>query len=924
MKQLLILLLVYCAVIAAVLPTNDATYIVRFPDLQNSQNPSLDYHTKFFAKLDADKINYISRFNFSSPALHGASISISINGSSPTDTNDEAKLAQLLYLRSLDGIVDQAWSALKVLHAQNGAIESDIVEQEEIIKTVPNKPPTTKPKSFVKRGSNNGSSGACPRSLPPPAQSPWNANHESTNVDKLHKRGIKGAGVTIAVIDTGIDASHPDFANKVIGGWDFVGDHPAPGSFSPGPDFTDKNGHGTQAAGIAAGNGNRYTGVAPDAKLLGYRVYSQLDSYVDEDTLLAAIERAYKDGADIISFSIGSPQAFAGNPVSVAADNLVKQGIVFVGAAGNNGVKGPYNPLNSGGAFSSLAVASVESNYTVTWPVTARAGTAGEAKYLTYLPTEGAYFNLDGTYSADYSSTNACEITARAGNSSLIVLPRGNCSDAEQFTRINGLGYKYALLINGPSHRYFYSYRQDFSKTLKAGGFIAAEHGSWFAEQANAGNIINFSFSTKNAPVPSRSIVAVAGYVNRITSWGPSYENYFYPSVAAPGGSVLAPNLGGGYLTVSGTSFATPYVAGVAALYLSSKGISRRAGSGSTTAALDFNKRLIGTAHVLDFCDGTAPVKGVQAPLIQQGAGLIDAVRVVDQAIQIFSDPLISLNDTVYRQAAHKIKIKNTSNQLLSYTVRHVPGTAVTVANSTGLVPEFPPPYFADKRATVAFVPFVWVLTPGHSTNIYAYFSLPKTTSDGIVYAGKLEITASNGDVVAVPYMGVQQNTNKLISPFPIPPVLLQTNPATGNSEPIPDDGSAVFNFADYNAPIYSVYSNFGSRLVSVDLVTSEFKLTTMATGGDGISGLLSQPGYIGPAGLFDPTGGAITFPQSAFPRLEQGYLQFPIMGLTKGFEQLSSGNYRVLTRALRPFGSVNKAQDWVVYLSPAFQVVYN
>lgn len=892
----------------------DLSYIVRFPDISSEllQKRELNYHTQFFEKLAADGIDYLPRFNYSSPALHGASVIFRASNDSQTgQSKAQAELANLVYLRSLEGIVAQAWPTAQISHTKKDTITSDI-DVNPKAGTLDN----TK-KKLSKRDST---ARACPRDVSTP--SPWSAIHKTTNVDKLHKRGIKGAGVVIAVIDSGLDTLHPVFANKIVGGWDFVGDNPTPGSLNPGPDLTDKDGHGTHAAGIAVGSSNRYTGVAPDAKLLGYRTYYKIDSFVSEDILLAAMERAYSDGADIISFSIGSAQGFAGNPIGIAAENLIKKGIIFVAAAGNDGRNGPYNPLNGGGASNSLAVGTVESEYLATWPITAVADGSDQTRSLTYISTNGAYFGLNGTQNADYSPTNACEIDAPAGNSSLIVIPRGSCTDVEQFGRLNDLGYKYALLVNGPNHAFLHSFNVTYTKTLKAGGFIDTAHSGWLASQAHAGNTLAIQFNNNSSPISVRSVFAGAGYPNVVTSWGPTYENYFYPSVVAPGGDVLAPSPGGVYLTVSGTSFATPYVAGVAALYLSSKGISRSAGRPSTGAAFDFSKRLIGTARVLDFYDGKAAVSGVKAPLIQQGAGLIDAARMIDQDIHIQSDPLLSLNDTRYRQATQKITIKNTGNKLLSYTVRHVSGTAVTVANASGIISQFPPPYFKNKGAFVTFLPAVWVLAPGHSTNIYAYFSFPSTAPEGIVYSGKLEVTASNGDVVGVPYMAVQQDTNALISPFPSPPVLLKGDPATFQYAPIPDDGTAVFNFAQHDAPLYSAFSNFGSRFVSVDLVTADFDLDA-AVAANAITTLPSRPGYLGPAGIYDPNSGSITFPQAPLPRMPKKYLEFPIVGLAENFAQLEPGRYRVLTRALRPFGAPNKTRDWVLYLSPAFEVVY-
>src|SRR3989344_6081919 len=154
-----------------------------------------------------------------------------------------------------------------------------------------------------------------------------------------------GEGVTIAIIDTGIDYTHPDLGgctqnqflsgtcSKVIGGWDFV---------NTDNDPMDDAGHGTHVAGIAAGNGV-LDGVAPDAKLYAYKVLSSFGSGSFAN-IISAIERSvdpnqdgdYSDIIDVISLSLGG----FGNPddpMSQAIDNVVNAGIIAVVAAGNSG-----------------------------------------------------------------------------------------------------------------------------------------------------------------------------------------------------------------------------------------------------------------------------------------------------------------------------------------------------------------------------------------------------------------------------------------------------------------------------------------------------------------------------------------------------------------------------------------------------------
>ncbi len=148
--------------------------------------------------------------------------------------------------------------------------------------------------------------------------------------DKLWERGIDGKGVTVAVIDSGIDENHPDLVGKVIGEKNFVADETT---------TDDLLGHGTMVAGIIAGSGEasdgKYRGVAPGASLLSAKVINSKGEGKVSD-IIAGIEWAIYNGADILSLSLGGINLGETNPpITMAADKAADAGVVVCVAAGN-------------------------------------------------------------------------------------------------------------------------------------------------------------------------------------------------------------------------------------------------------------------------------------------------------------------------------------------------------------------------------------------------------------------------------------------------------------------------------------------------------------------------------------------------------------------------------------------------------------
>ena len=159
------------------------------------------------------------------------------------------------------------------------------------------------------------------------------------NFQDCFERNVTGEGVSIAIMDTGVDYEHTDLKDNYIGGYDFVNDDDDP---------FDDNGHGTHCAGILAGSGGasnfRFVGVAPDVDLYVYKVInSQGIGY--SSWLIEGMERAidpncdgdFSDHVDIISISAGDSSGNPSDPLSLAANNAVDIGVVVVASAGNEG-----------------------------------------------------------------------------------------------------------------------------------------------------------------------------------------------------------------------------------------------------------------------------------------------------------------------------------------------------------------------------------------------------------------------------------------------------------------------------------------------------------------------------------------------------------------------------------------------------------
>ncbi|MFF0249192.1 S8 family serine peptidase [Streptosporangium sandarakinum] len=221
---------------------------------------------------------------------------------------------------------------------------------------------------------------------------------EQIGATEAWKQGMTGEGVTVAVLDSGYDPDHPDLKGVVT----------QTRNLSEEPDIRDNLGHGTHVASTVAGNGEKYRGVAPGARLAVGKVGGAAGA--SESAVVAGMEWAALEAkAKIVNFSMAAPDEPGIDPVEQAVNTLsAKAGTLFVVGAGNSG----RSPVSSpAGADAALTVGAVDRRdrmaaFSSTGP------RAGDHAVKPDITAPGAGIDATGRAPGDYAGT----VTATAGD----------------------------------------------------------------------------------------------------------------------------------------------------------------------------------------------------------------------------------------------------------------------------------------------------------------------------------------------------------------------------------------------------------------------------------------------------------------------------------------------------------------------------
>ncbi|MFQ5941441.1 MAG: S8 family serine peptidase, partial [Nitrososphaerales archaeon] len=377
---------------------------------------------------------------------------------------------------------------------------------------------------------------------------------------------LTGEGIRIAVVDTGIDYTHPDLLGfgkdgKVVGGYDFLERDGAP---------MDTDGHGTLVAGIIAADGSA-KGVAPKADLIAYRIASEGD-YVSTVDMIRALDRAIDDEIDIMNISLGLD--YISEEIDKAIEKLVSDGVVVVTAAGNNGQsKNIGSPASSPSAISigaslnnvTMSAGSTLkiSNDDTRYDVIPMLGSVIHEKPVTGKLVFGKFAKADDLSDIDVGGA-------------IVLAERGG-----PIVEVDG---KHQTEIVYFTDKEMNAARNGAVALLVYNNMPGNYHGTLINDKAPAGYqrripVVSISMEQglmlrkliENGDINSRAELRVfynPDIVAPFSSRGPVSPFYLKPTLVAPGAFINSTSIQSSYNITSGTSFAAPHVAGAAALLL--------------------------------------------------------------------------------------------------------------------------------------------------------------------------------------------------------------------------------------------------------------------------------------------------------------------------------------------------------------------
>ncbi len=535
--------------------------------------------------------------------------------------------------------------------------------------------------------------------------------------DRLGGVGVAGQGMKIAILDTGIDITNPLFSDtgyslpsgfpKTNNGSDALTNKKviaAKSFIRPASDAHDGNGHGSNVAGIAAGSFassplGTISGVAPMAYLGNYRVLDTSGSG-GTDLVARGIEEAVSDGFDVLSMSFGEAADTTLDVDATAAEAAVAAGRVVVIAAGNDGPD--TATISAPGIAPSAITVAASTNAHVVGPVISVTNAVDISNLLT-----GVGSTLGAGSTAVFDSAlgpmpyvdpdpqgRACgSLPSGSLTGKIALIERGNCNFVNKINSVAAAGAVAVIIFNrDPSEDTPGStgggdnlFTMDATGATIPSFFIVRSRGlalrSFLA--ANLGATLSIATFGSGSFTPD----VLADFSSR----GPSSLGGLKPDVAAPGVSIYSGAIKtgdesagvvdpSGFLAISGTSQATPHVAGSAALI---KQLNPSFSPEQVKSALISSA----TADVLSGANQTTP-----AGVLDVGGGRIDLARAsavsatFSPASLTFGIRKLKAFDVTASIDLHITSVVDGQNNFTVSVQQLNPGDGITVTPSTGLL----------------------------------------------------------------------------------------------------------------------------------------------------------------------------------------------------------------------------------------------
>lgn len=525
--------------------------------------------------------------------------------------------------------------------------------------------------------------------------------------DISQETGYTGKGMVVAILDTGLDTSHEAFQHDVNGAKYTKNDIQAKilnnklhaGEISvdsvyksskipfaydysePDTNVAGGNSHGTHVAGIVGANGGKVTGVAPDAQLMILKIFGDDGSGAYDSDILAALDDAVMLGVDAINMSLGMTAGF-----SQAAEAKMQQvyqrvknaGISLMCAAGNE-----YSSSYKSASGTDLPLASNPDNGAVASPSTYDAALSvasmnnvkatspyllvGDRKIRYSDPAETAskqIASLNGTYEyVDCGVGATTDFTGKALSGKVALIQRAGEENGEILTfaqkeaNAKAAGAKAVIIYD--------NVEGDLVNMSTDGNIPAVFISKADGEAMLAASDKHVSFSKSYL---AQFQDAYSGKMSDFSSWGVTPDLKLKPEITAPGGDIYSTLPGGLYGSMSGTSMASPHMAGAAVVM--AQYITEELGGTDMTqqeiTALS-NKLLMSTA---------VPVKneqGLPYSPRKQGAGLVQLGRATKAKAYLSSAegglPKAELGDSTDGSFSFSFQANNLSTREIQYEV---------------------------------------------------------------------------------------------------------------------------------------------------------------------------------------------------------------------------------------------------------------
>jgi len=592
-----------------------------------------------------------------------------------------------------------------------------------------------------------------------------------TGADHAQDLGLKGEGLSVGVIDTGIDYNHPDLGgsgdpNQVIladeetrefdhdrisHAWDYVGegfdasdpDSPDP---DPNPDPWDPHGHGTHVSGIvgaAPGEASEtdVTGVAPAVTFGAYKVFDA--GSTTADIIVEALEDAFEDGMDIVNMSLGASLVWGQEyPTTATSNELAAQGVVVVNSAGNDGGLGMWSLSAPANAHDIISVASADNTFFDALvfevdqledpvPYMELSGaelppTEGESEPLA-LPAISEVEDEEGHFGCadeDFDEFPAEHVA---------LIERGHCTFATKYLNAVDAGATGVVIFNNVPGMFAGTILDDGVEGVWGAGINQVDGQTLrdlvLSEEEEA---VTLGFTDETVTLPNPT----GGLVSSFSSYGQDVELEVAPSVMAPGGLITStyPLERGGIASLSGTSMSAPHVAGAVALLLENQ---------PGLDPFEVRDRLQNTAEPAVW--SLNPDLGFLDHTFRQGAGMIQIDRAVTTEHRVVPGQ-IALGDHVSSEVT--ITVWNDSEEEVTYTIGDI-GTLGTGVSTFA-------PVFFGPGATVEATEDSVTVGAGETGEVVVTITAPGFGLPNHQFGGYVTLTPDVDDtpVLRVPYSG--------------------------------------------------------------------------------------------------------------------------------------------------------------------------